>query len=53
MTGYEYEVVGKCPNTGKPFLAPIAWALVYHIAGGGLISRPRPIYPTCGCCNRR
>lgn len=41
--GYEYEVVGKCPRTGKPIVAPKCWS------GKG----PRPHYATCTCCNRK
>lgn len=41
--GFEYEVVGKCPRTGKPIVAPIAWSS----------KRPRPYYATCNCCGSK
>lgn len=39
-----YEIVGYCPKTGRPYVAPIAWS---H----PLISRPR--YATCLCCPKK
>jgi hypothetical protein len=41
--GFEYEVVGFCKKTGKPFVAPKAWS----------VKRDRPWYPTCACCGKR
>jgi hypothetical protein len=52
VSGYEYEVVGYCKRTGKPFLAPIAWATVY-LVDGGLVSRQKPVYSTCSCCREK
>jgi hypothetical protein len=42
--GYEYEVVGTCPKTGKPILAPKVW---------NARRMPRPYYATCTCCKTR
>lgn len=36
----EYEVVGRCPRTGRPIMAPRVWNSKF----------PRPHYVTCGCC---
>jgi hypothetical protein len=46
--GYEYEVVGKCRRTGRPFVAPKAWN-----AKIGKKPIPRPRYATCLCCERK
>ncbi len=41
-TGYEYRVVGRCPHTGRPVVAPIAWNSVAY---------PNiPFFATCVCC---
>lgn len=56
MNGFEYEVVGNCLNSGKDFVAPIAWHGKNRIPGkpGGrgpeYERKDRPIYTTCTCC---
>ncbi len=44
MLGYEYEVVGLCPKTKKPIVAPKSWNAKI---------RPRPYYSTCTCCSKK
>ena len=39
-----YETVGKCPRTGKPYLTPKVWSNK---------KRPKPVYPTCSCCEHK
>lgn len=42
-SGYEYEVTGKCPRTGRPVVAPKVW--------NGKFARPH--YATCVCCDKK
>jgi hypothetical protein len=49
--GYEYTIVGQCPNTGKPYLSPIAWVGLSRGPGGkSWEEKDAPQYSTCQCC---
>lgn len=56
MNGFEYVVVDSCLNSGKEYVAPLAWSGKTRIPGkpGGngpsYERKDRPIYSTCSCC---